>query len=165
MKKQEYIGFADLAVVRRKINAFPINQVNTLINWKRIDTIIGKSYSKGESVAGRPSYPGLLLFKICLLQSWYDLSDYEVEDQVNDRISFSRFVGLSLDDKCPDHSVISRFRRAMIQKKAYDKGSPDKPWGFLLKLLSLLHGYTRITTFSSGCFTCRYIDTIHDYES
>ena len=44
-----------------------------------------------------------------------------MEDQVNDRISFSRFVGLSMDDKCPDHSVISRFRTAMTQKKAYDK--------------------------------------------
>lgn len=83
--------------------------------------IIGKSYSKGESVAERPSYPGLLLVKICLLQTWYGLSDYEVKDQVNDRISFSRFVGLSMDDKCPDHSAISRFRTAMTEKKAYDK--------------------------------------------
>lgn len=121
MEKQEYTSFADLAITRRKIKDQFFNQINTLINWKRIDTIIGKSYSKGESVAGRPSYPGLLLFKICLLQTWYGLSDYEVEDQVNDRISFSRFVGLSMDDKCPDHSVISRFRTAMTEKKAYDK--------------------------------------------
>ena len=121
MEKEKHIGFADLAVTRRKIKDQFFNQINILINWKRIDAIIGKSYSKGESVAGRPSYPGLLLFKICLLQTWYGLSDYEVEDQVNDRISFSRFVGLSMDDKCPDHSVISRFRTAMTQKKAYDK--------------------------------------------
>ena len=52
---------------------------------------------------------------------WYGLSDYEVEDQVNDRISFCRFVGISMDDKCPDHSVISRFRTVLTQKKAYDK--------------------------------------------
>lgn len=56
-----------------------------------------------------------------MLQTWYGLSDYEVEDQVNDRISFSRFLGLSIDDKCPDHSVISRFRTAMTQKKSHDK--------------------------------------------
>ena len=62
-----------------------------------------------------------MLFKMELLQTWYGLSDYEVEDQVNDRISFSRFVGLSLDDKSPDHSVVSRFRTELTKKKAYDK--------------------------------------------
>ena len=63
----------------------------------------------------------MLLFKVCLLQTWYGLSDYEVEEQVNDRISFSRFVGLSMDDTCPDHSVISRFRTTMTQNNAYEK--------------------------------------------
>ena len=63
----------------------------------------------------------ILLFKITLLQTWYNLSDYEVEDQVNDRISFSKFLGLSLEDNCPDHSVISRFRTEMTKRKVYDK--------------------------------------------
>ncbi|MDD2576874.1 MAG: transposase [Bacteroidales bacterium] len=56
-----------------------------------------------------------------LLQTWYNLSDYEVEDQVNDRISFSKFLGLSLEDNCPDHSLISRFRTEMTKRKVYDK--------------------------------------------
>jgi IS5 family transposase len=82
---------------------------------------IKKHYNKGTSVAGRPSYPGLLLFKMCLLQTWYGLSDYEVEERVNDSLSFMRFVGLQLEDEVPDHSVISRFRTEMTKQDAYEK--------------------------------------------
>jgi transposase, IS5 family len=49
------------------------------------------------------------------------LSDYEVEDRVNDSISFSRFVGISLDDSVPDHSVLSRFRTELTEKGVYEK--------------------------------------------
>ena len=115
------IGFADIAIQSRKIKEDFFNQINKIIDWKQIEKSIKKFYQKGESVTGRPSYEGIVLFKITLLQTWYGLSDYEVEEQVNDRISFSRFVGISLEDKCPDHSVISRFRTTMTQKKAYDK--------------------------------------------
>ena len=56
-----------------------------------------------------------------LLQTWYWLSDYEVEDKVNDSVLFSRFAGISLDDTVPDYSVLSRFRTEMTQKGAYEK--------------------------------------------
>ena len=57
---------------------------------------------------------------MCLLQTWYGLSDYEVEDSVNDRISFSYFCGLNIDQVAPDHSTISRFRTALTKAGAYD---------------------------------------------
>jgi len=49
------------------------------------------------------------------------LSDYEVEDRVNDSISFSRFVEISLDDSVPDHSVLNIFRSELTEKGAYEK--------------------------------------------
>jgi len=61
----------------------------------------------------------LLLFKISLLQTRYNLSDYEVEDQINERLSFNNFIGLSLDDTVLDHSVLSRFRTELTKNKAY----------------------------------------------
>ena len=121
MNKIELTSFADLAADKRKIKEVFFNQINSIINWEKIDQLIKRHYDKGNSAVGRPSYSGLLLFKITLLQTWYNLSDYEVEDQVNDRISFSKFLGLSLEDNCPDHSVISRFRTEMTKRKAYDK--------------------------------------------
>lgn len=123
MKNQNHpnFGFADLAIAKRKVKDEFFNQIDALIDWRPISNTIRKYYQKGESAVGRPSYDGLVLFKICLLQTWYGLSDYEVEDQVNDRISFSKFVGISLDDKSPDHSVISRFRTALTQKNTFEK--------------------------------------------
>ena len=37
-------------------------------------------------------------------------SDPELENQINDRISFKTFIGLPLADLSPEHSVICRFR-------------------------------------------------------
>lgn len=68
------------------------------------------------SATGQPSYDGLLLFKMGLLQTWYGLSDYELEDRLNDSISFSKFCGLPLDRSAPDNSTLSRFRTELTQK-------------------------------------------------
>ena len=121
MNKIELTSFADIAADKRKVKEVFFNQINSIINWEKIDQLIKRHYDKGNSAVGRPSYSGLLLFKITLLQTWYNLSDYEVEDQVNDRISFSKFLDLSLEDNCPDHSVISRFSTEMTKRKVYDK--------------------------------------------
>lgn len=121
MEKNKQLGFADIAVSTRKIKEHFFAQLNLIIDWKVIDKEIRKFYKKGHSVTGAPSWEGLVLFKMCLLQHWYGLSDYEVEDQVNDRISFSRFVGISMNQSSPDHSVVSRFRSELTTKKAFDK--------------------------------------------
>jgi IS5 family transposase len=57
---------------------------------------------------------------MCLLQTWYGLSDYEVEDRINDSISFSYFCGLHIDQVAPDHSTLSRFRTAMTKASAFE---------------------------------------------
>lgn len=58
---------------------------------------------------------------MCLLQTLYGLSDYEVEDSVNDRISFSYFCGLNIDQVAPDYSTLSRFRTAMTNAGSYEQ--------------------------------------------
>ncbi len=95
--------------------------MNRLLDWSSIEAEIKKYYTKGASPAGRPSYSGLLLFKMSLLQTWYGLSDYEVEEKVNDSLSFMNFVGLTLDDDVPDNTVLSRFRTELTKKKAYER--------------------------------------------
>jgi IS5 family transposase len=103
----------------RKIKRTFFTQMNTLLDWQPIEAVIKKHYSKGKSATGKPSYSGLLLFKMSLLQTWYGLSDYEVEDRVNDSISFGYFCGLHIDEVAPDHSTLSRFRSVMTKAKAY----------------------------------------------
>jgi IS5 family transposase len=104
----------------RKIKKIFFTQINTLLDWGSIHTVINEYYQKGKSATGKPSYDGLLLFRMCLLQTWYGLSDYEVEDRVNDSISFGYFCGLTIDQTAPDHSTLSRFRSAMSKSGAFE---------------------------------------------
>jgi len=123
MKLQKQPTLADTIcdLRARKIKTTFFTQINELIDWNRIEKLIDADYSKGKSVVGKPSYSGLLLFKMCLLQSWYGLSDYEVEDRLNDSISFSYFCGMHIDEVAPDHSTLSRFRTALTKTKTFEK--------------------------------------------
>ena len=53
---------------------------------------------------------------LLLLQSLYGLSERELEEALGDRLSFQRFVGLSLEDAAPDHTVLNRFRNQLVAK-------------------------------------------------
>lgn len=81
----------------------------------------GKDYSKG----GRPSFDYVMMFKILLLQRYYNLSDDAMEFALLDRLSFMRFLGLTLSDKIPDAKTIWNFRKELAQgdmvKKLFKK--------------------------------------------
>lgn len=115
------MSFGQVYVERRTRKNTFLQQIDQIIDWPLFEKEINKVYKKGQSVDGRPSYPGLLLFKMQLLQTWYKLSDPGVEDFVNDSLGAMRFCGLHLEDDVPDHSTLSRFRSELIAKKAYDR--------------------------------------------
>ncbi len=121
MKTTQNPTFAELAVSRRKVKSEFFTQIDQIIDWRPISTLINRYYTKGLSAVGKPAYDGLLLFKMSLLQTWYGLSDYEIEDRLNDSISFSRFCGLSIEATAPDHSTLSRFRTILTHTKGYEK--------------------------------------------
>lgn len=95
-----------------------LDKINQLIDWQPFEQMLKTIYS---SPVGRPSHPVLLLFKALLLQTWYSLSDYALEEALDDRLSFRRFTDLSLSEKAPDHSVFSRFRDQLIKRDMNDR--------------------------------------------
>ena len=74
---------------------------------------------------GRPPYDYVMLFKILVLQRIYNISDDQTEFQLNDRMSFMRFLGLSLGDKMPDTKTIWLFRENLTKtdtvRKLFDR--------------------------------------------
>lgn len=84
-----------------------LSEVDAVLDFSLLEKELSGIYG---SNTGGPSYPLVLLFKTLLLQQWYNLSDAGMEEALTDRISFRRFVGLSLSEAVPDHSTISRFR-------------------------------------------------------
>jgi IS5 family transposase len=61
---------------------------------------------------------GAELFKILVLQALYGLSDDQAEFQIQDRLSFMRFLGLGLEDRVPDAKTIWLFRERLTQAGA-----------------------------------------------
>jgi IS5 family transposase len=51
-----------------------------------------------------------------VLQSLYNLSDEQVEYQVRDRLSFTRFLGLGIEDGIPDGTTLWLFRETLDNK-------------------------------------------------
>ena len=121
IQPDQQMHFSDFAVAKRKIDMTFFNHINKIVDWNKIEIIIKKYYNKGKSADGRPAYEGILLFKITLLQTWFKLSDEAVEERINDSIKFTRFLGLSLEDAVPDHSVISRFRKELSERNGMKK--------------------------------------------
>jgi IS5 family transposase len=98
-----------------------MEKLNQSIDWNRINTILLSHYTVGTSSEGADAYPPLLLFKCLLLQKWFRIdSDPELENQINDRLSFKKFLGLAFSKASPDHSTFSRFR-ARLSKEAMDQ--------------------------------------------
>ena len=88
-----------------------MEQIDATVDWSRIESLLVRNYPVGKSFEGNDVYPPLILMKCLLLQQWFKIdSDPELETQINDRISFKKFLGISFDDPAPDHSTFSRFR-------------------------------------------------------
>jgi IS5 family transposase len=116
VKRTGQLGFADAVVgsgVRR------LDRLDGLVKWYRFEKLVG--HLRSEATPGRPGYPPLVLFKAVLLGSLYGLSERELEEALLDRLSFRRFVGLSLEESVPDHTVLNRFRNALVSGGLLDK--------------------------------------------
>lgn len=120
IKTSTPLSYTSFYVEKRKTKRVFLKQIAQLINWDSLTHLLEKYYPTGQSGKGRNAYPAIVLFKMTLLQTWYNLSDYGIEEQVNDTLSFMRFCDLQLEDDVPDHSVVCRFRKALTKSGAWD---------------------------------------------
>jgi IS5 family transposase len=113
VKATGQLGFGELGLGRRPGSA-ALERVSSLVDWAGFEKALAGLREEGP---GRPGYRPLLLFKALLLQAWYGLSDAELEFRLGDSLSFSRFVGLSLEDAVPDHTTLCRFRNRLVSQR------------------------------------------------
>ena len=123
-KMDTNIGFADFALassLKHNRSLKLMEKIDASIDWSRIESILLSHYTVGGSSEGATAFPPLLLFKCLMLQKWFRInSDPELENQINDRLSFKKFLGLSFSKPSPDHSTFSRFR-SRLSKNAMDQ--------------------------------------------
>jgi transposase len=68
-----------------------------------------------KGAGGRPPYDYVLMFKVLILQRYYNLSDEQAEYQINDRMSFMRFLNLTIADDIPDSRTVWHFREKLVE--------------------------------------------------
>ncbi len=83
----------------------------------RPDLTKSLAYSDGAQ-GGRPPFDPVMMFKILVIQAANNLSDERAEFLINDRLSFMRFLGLSLSDRVPDARTIWLFREKLVKAEA-----------------------------------------------
>jgi IS5 family transposase len=94
----------------------PLEKISAVINFELFRPELDEVFKKeAAGPGGRPPWDYVLMFKVLLLQQWYGIADDAAEFIINDRLSFQRFLGLTLGDKVPDAKTIWLFRENLTK--------------------------------------------------
>jgi IS5 family transposase len=111
-------GLLDWQIRFRQLDAGgdPLPRLKNLVDWERFRPELEAIRDRErKSNAGRRPFDVILMFKVLVLQSLHNLSDERMEFQIRDRLSFMRFLGLSLGDAVPDEKTIWLFREQLTE--------------------------------------------------
>lgn len=92
----------------------PLAKLNNLLNWEQFRQKLNilREFDR-KSNAGRKPFDVVMMFKVLVIQSLYNLSDDQTEFQIRDRLSFMRFLNLTISDAVPDAKTIWLFREQL----------------------------------------------------
>jgi len=114
MVKQINILGCDTQLARLSKLGDPLEKINAVIDWEMFRPVLRKRTRKADySKGGRPPIDEILMFKITLLQDWYNIADDNTEYLINDRLSFQRFLDMELGEKSPDAKTIWLFKEQL----------------------------------------------------
>jgi IS5 family transposase len=122
-------GFFDLNRRYESLDAKndPLVALNRMVPWERFRPQSLAALQAADqrateatrkSPAGRKPWDEVLIFKVLVLQSLYNLGDDSVEYLIRDRLSFMRFLGLGLQDSVPDAKTVWLYREALVKTDA-----------------------------------------------
>lgn len=96
-------------------------KMESVIDWNPLVKIVSSLNKSGTKKGGRPRHHPMLMVKALFLQHFYGLSDPQLQEQLNDRLSFQHFVGLSLGNKAPDFTSFWKFKDELVQAGLSDQ--------------------------------------------
>jgi IS5 family transposase len=122
IRKNESMGFVDAVMVDLggPRSAALLQRLDAATPWEELATPIYKLAEYRHDGPGRPPWSPEVMLKCLMLAKWYNLSDPGLEEQLRDRISFRRFVGLSFTDRTPDETTFVRFRDRLREAEMHD---------------------------------------------
>jgi len=111
-------SFTDLTLadLGGKRSATFFQRCEQLIPFQALADSVADVFARDNPAGGAAHWPVVMMVKILFAQKCFGMSDPMAEEMLSDRISFRRFVGLSFDDKTPDHSTIWSFRKRLVER-------------------------------------------------
>ena len=119
-KRHKDYGFFDQDIRLTKLTKLgdPLEKLSKGVDFEVFRIILEDKLSKlAKGAGGRPPYDYVLMFKIMILQRYYNLSDEQIEYQINDRFSFMRFLNLTIADDIPDSRTVWKFKEQLVDLK------------------------------------------------
>lgn len=123
-KRHRDYGFFDQDIRLTKLSELgdPLEKLNNHIDFELFRDLLETKLSKiAKGKGGRKPYDYVLMFKILILQRYYNVSDDQIEYQINDRMSFMRFLNLTIADDIPDSKTVWNYREQLIDLMLVDE--------------------------------------------
>ena len=121
------LGFfdADKRLAALSAKGDPLEAIDRLVPWESfradIEAVVLTPDEMRKSSAGRKPVDAIVLFRMLVLQALNNLSDEQVEYQVGDRLSFTRFLRLGIEDRIPDGTTLWLFREKLAKADLIEK--------------------------------------------
>jgi IS5 family transposase len=121
------LGFfdADKRLAALSAKGDPLEAIDRLVPWEGfradIEAVVLTPDEMRKSSAGRKPFDAIVLFRMLVLQALNNLSDEQVEYQVGDRLSFTRFLRLGIEDRIPDGTTLWLFREKLAKAGLIEK--------------------------------------------
>jgi IS5 family transposase len=96
-------------------------KIDSVVNWQALVNIVQVIDKSNTDKGGRKPLPFAWKVKMLFLQYAFNLSDEELEDQLIDRLSFQKFVGINFDQEIPDFTTLWYFKEALLRHKLMDR--------------------------------------------
>ena len=116
---------ADKRLAALSAKGDPLEAIDRLVPWESfradIEAVVLTPDEMRKSSAGRKPLDAIVMFRMLVLQALNNLSDEQVEYQVRDRLSFTRFLRLGIEDSIPDGTTLWLFRETLAKAGLIEK--------------------------------------------
>lgn len=100
----------------------PLDRLDVRVDWEMFRPTLNAALERmTKGPGGRPRHDVVMMFKVLVLQRYYNLSEDQTEYQINDRLSFQKFLGMTLADHVPDKNTIWDFKQALSRENGVEK--------------------------------------------
>src|SRR3979490_1748840 len=121
------LGFfdAEKRLAARSAKGDPLEAIDRVGPWESfradIEAVVLTPDELRKSSAGRKPLNAIVMFRMLVLQALNNLSDEQVEYQARDRLSFTRFLRLGIEDSIPDATTLWLFREKLAKAGLIEK--------------------------------------------